>query len=510
MAAMKRNANPRPRDLWFNGLGGLAALALSGCQVGPNFAPPPAPAVAGYTPGDLPAKTASADVAGGQAQRFAPGLDVSGRWWTLYGSPQLNALMDQALAANPDLQAAQAALRAARETYYAQRGVALPTLDAGYTVNRQKVSKVITSPLTSNADLFTLHTAQLTVSYMPDVFGGIRRQTESVQAQAEAQRFQTEAAYLTLTADVVAAAVQQASLKAQIVQTQAIVTSDRKTLEVMRAQLRQGEIARPDVEAQEALVAQAEQTLPPLDKQLSQQNDLIAALTGRFPGAAPPVSIDLETLTLPPDLPVSLPSKLVRQRPDIQAAAANLHAASAQVGVAIAARLPSFPLSAGLGGQSTDIPSLLTSGNTFWTLTGAVAQPLYEGGQLRHKQRAAEATLDEAKAQYQSTVLAAFQNVADALQGLDADARALRAAAAADRSAAQSLKSAQAQFAAGQTASLAVLAAEQSRAQARLILVQAKAARYADTAALFQALGGGWWNRTDTLEVSAAAPSLGR
>jgi NodT family efflux transporter outer membrane factor (OMF) lipoprotein len=480
-------------------------MVLAGCQVGPNYAPPPAPTVAGYAADALPAATASADVAGGSAQSFVEGLDVSGRWWTLFGSPALDALMDRALAANPDLKAAQAALRAARETYYAQRGALLPTLDAGYTASRQKVSQVTASPLASNADLFSLHTAQLTVSYAPDVFGGLRRQTESAQAQAAAQRFQTEAAYLTLTANVVAAAVQQAAIRAQIAQTQAIIAADRKTLDLMREQLRLGEIARPDVAAQEAAVAQAEQTLPPLDKQLAQQNDLLAALTGRFPGEAPPPAIDLASLTLPAELPVSLPSKLVAQRPDIQAAAANLHVASAQVGVALAARLPTFPLSAALGGQSTDIQNLFTSGDVFWTLAGGLAQPIYEGGQLKHKQRAAEATLDQAKAQYQSTVLAAFQNVADALKALEADARTLKAAAAADRSTSESLALAQSQFAAGQAGSLPVLAAEQTRGQARLALVQAQAARYADTAALFQALGGGWWNRADGAQAVAAA-----
>ena len=489
---------------------GLTALAsvLGGCQLGPDFAAPPAPSVAGYTPAPLAARTASADVAGGQAQSFVQGGDVAGRWWTLYGSTALDGLVDQALKANPDVQAAQAALRAAREAYYAQRGALRPTIDAGYTFTRQRVSAVEAPPLSSNAELFTLHTAQVSVGYTPDVFGGLHRQAETAQAQAEAQRFQTEATALTLTANVVAAAIQQASLEAQLDQTRAIVASARKTLALMREEQRQGEIARPDVAAQEALVAQAQQTLPPLEKQLAQQDDLIADLTGRFPSEAAPVSIDLASLTLPAELPVSLPSKLVAQRPDIQAAAANLHAASAQVGVAMAARLPSFTLSANAGGQSTDVPGLFSTDNAFWALAGGVTAPLYDGGALKHREKGAEAALDQAKAQYQSTVLAAFQNVADTLQALDADARTLQAAVAADRSAADSLALAQQQFAAGQTASLAVLSAEQTREQASLALTEARAARYADTAALFQALGGGWWNRpadADTVQVSAAS-----
>jgi NodT family efflux transporter outer membrane factor (OMF) lipoprotein len=482
-----------------------AAATIAGCQVGPNFATPDAPTVAGYTPAPL-AKTVAAD---GQAQTFVQGLDVGGRWWTLYGSPDLDALVDRALKANPDLEAAQAALRVAREAYYAQRGALLPTVDAGYSLSRQKVSDVDASPLNSNSQLFTLHTAQVSVGYTPDVFGGIRRQTESVQAQAEAQRFQTEAAFLTLTSNVVAAAIQQASLAEQIAETRTLIASDRKVLELMREQFRQGEIASPDVAAQETLVAQAEQTLPPLEKQLAAQNDLVADLSGRFPGDAPATAIALSSLTLPADLPVSLPSKLVEQRPDIRAAAANLHAASAQVGVAIAARLPAFPLSANLGGQSTTLTSLFSNGNTFWTLTGAVAQPIYEGGALRHKQRGAEAALDQAKAQYRSIVLSAFQNVADTLQALEADARALQSAAVADHSAAESLALAQQQYAAGQTASLTVLSAEQARQQALLAMTQARAARYADTAALFQALGGGWWNRSETADLAQASGVAG-
>jgi NodT family efflux transporter outer membrane factor (OMF) lipoprotein len=474
----------------------LSAL-LAGCQVGPNYTPPPPPAVAGYAPAPLPGQTVSAPIAGGAAQTLASGQDVNGRWWTLYQSPELDALVDQALKANPDLKAAQAALRVAREAYLAQRGAALPTLDAGYSASRQQVSAVDASPLNSNIDVFNLHTAQLNIGYVPDVFGALRRQTENAQAQAEAQRFQTEAAYLTLTTNVVAAAIQQASLAQQIKQTEALIASDRKGLDLMRQQQRLGEIATSDVAAQAALVAQAEQTLPPLHKALAQQNDLLADLTGRFPSDFTPPVLDLAKMQLPADLPVSLPSKLVEQRPDIRAAAANVHAASAGVGVAIAARLPSFPLSVSAGGQSTDIPSLIASQNLFYALTGGVTAPIYEGGQLKHKQRGAEAALDQAKAQYQSAVLSAFQNVADSLQALHADARTLQAAANADAASAESLRLAQQQYAAGQSTSLSVLTAEQTRQQALLAVTQAQAARYADTAALFQALGGGWWNRSD-------------
>lgn len=485
-------------------------LALSGCAVGPRFRTPAAPDAARYTQAPLPARTAVSPGPNGGAQRFAEGADIQGQWWTLFRSPDLDALMSRALKANPDAQAALAALRASQELAAADRGALLPTADLGYQLARQRTSAIAASPLASNAQTFTLHTAQVTVGYVPDVFGGLHRQAESSAAQAEAQRFQAEATYLTLTANLVAAAIQQASLADQVAATRALIADDRQALEVVRRQFQLGEASRADVASEETLVAQAQQTLPPLEKALAQQGDLIADLTGRLPSEAQAAPIALAGLTLPADLPVSLPSNLARQRPDIRAAEANLHAASAQVGVAMAARLPAFPLTANLGGQSGTVPGLFNGDDTFWTLTGAVAQPVFRGGALLHRQRAAEATLDQVKAQYRSTVLAAFQNVADALRAIEIDARALQAATAARQSAADSLALARQQFIAGQTSVLAMLSAQQAERQAQLVVIQARAARLSDTAALFQSLGGGWWNRTDVPGAQASAASLGR
>jgi len=480
----------------------LSGALLGGCAVGPDFHKPAPPAAAGYTATPLPARTTGADAPGGAAQRFVQGLDVSGRWWTLYRSPALDALVEQALKANPDLQAAQAALRGAREAYYAQRGALAPTLDAGYNVTRQKVSDAIASPLSSNAELYTLHTAQLNIGYTPDVFGGLRRQIETAQAQAEAQRFQTEAAYLTLISNLVAAAVQEAMLRDQIEATQSAVRAQAGALAVLRDQFAHGEAARGDVAAQESALAQLQQTLPPLEKQRIQQADLIAILTGQFPGQAADDGLKLSDLTLPAELPVSLPSALVAQRPDIQAAEASLHAASAQVGVAVAARLPAFTLTGDLGGAATVFGQMLSSANQTWLVAGGVAQPIFEGRALLHRQRGAEAAYDQAAAQYRSTVLGAFQNVADTLQALQSDAAALAATAEAERSAALSLDIARRAFRGGQVNTLAVLSAEQAWQQARIARIQAQAARCADTAALFQALGGGWWNRADIAAAS--------
>jgi NodT family efflux transporter outer membrane factor (OMF) lipoprotein len=481
-------------------ISGLAALGLGGCAVGPNFQAPAPPDVSAYTRQPLASETSAADIAGGGAQRLVQDRDVPGRWWTLYQSPALNALVERALNANPDLEAARAALRAAREAYYGQRAALLPSVDGGYTLQRQQANATLAPPLTSTNNLFTLSTAQLSISYTPDVFGGLRRQAESVRAQADAQRFQTEATYLTLTTNVVNAAIQAAMLRDQIAAIRAIIKSESDVLDILRRQFALGEIGRGDVVGQEAALAQAQQTLPPLEKQLAQAEDLIADLTGRVPSQAEADDIRLASLTLPSDLPLSLPSRLVEQRPDIKAAEANLHAASAEVGVAIANRLPNITLSGIAGGASTDITRMFADGNPFWAVSGTVTQSIFDAGALRHRQRAAEAAYDQAAAQYRSTVLSAFQNVADTLQALRLDATTLRAAAASERSAAESLAIARHQLDVGQVDAVVVLTSEQTYQQALVARVQAQAGRYADTAALFQALGGGWWNRTETTD----------
>lgn len=471
------------------GLAPAAALALSaGCAVGPDFHRPAPPTVARYTPGPEPA-------AGPQTPSLAFGKDVPARWWTLYRSPALDSLEDRALKANPDLEAARAALRAAQQTYLAQRGALLPTVQVDYNVTRQQASGTPAPPLSSNVNLFTLHTAQLEVGYVLDVFGGVRRQVEQTKAQAEQQKFETEAAYLTLTTNVVATAVQEASLHDQVEATRTIIRSEHDVLNVMRRQFELGQIARADLAAQEAAVAVAEQSLPPLEKQLAQTRDLLADLTGRAPSEANEETIDLSSLVLPESVPVSLPAQLVEQRPDIRAAEANLHAASAGVGIAVAARLPTLTLSANAGGSSTQISSLFSQGNGFWALTADAAQPIFQGGALYHRQKAAEAIFAQAKAQYRSAVLAALQNVADCLQALDADGRTFAAAEISEARAAESYQIAKRQLELGQVSGPTVLAAEQAYQSAKLASVQAAAARYADVAALFQALGGGWWNR---------------
>ncbi len=472
-------------------------IAACGCTVGPNFHAPPPPAVEGYTAGPATTQTVSAAAPGGAAQAFVVGMDMPAEWWSLFQSPAIDQLVREAVRASPDLKAANAALRNAREIDLSQRGALWPAVSAAYSPSRQRTSATLAPPLNVNTDVYTLQTAQVQVGYTPDVFGGVRRQIEATTAQAEAQRFQAEATYLTLTSNVVAAAVQDASLRRQVTATEALIAADRDMLDTIQIARSAGQMASGDVAAQEQTLQQAEATLPPLQKQAEQQRHLLAALLGRLPSQAPADGLDLDSLHLPRDLPVSLPAKLVAQRPDVRAAEANLHAASAQIGVAIASRLPAFQLTANAGGLSQTLGGLFSSGNGFWTIAGSVAQPVFQGGALLHRQRAAEAAYDQAGAQYQSTVVRAFQNVADTLAALESDALQLRAAAGAERAAADASKLFKQQYEAGQATRLAALNAEAAYQQAVLNRVQAQANRYADTAALFQALGGGWWNRTD-------------
>jgi NodT family efflux transporter outer membrane factor (OMF) lipoprotein len=472
---------------------------LSACAVGPDFERPAAPDVEGYTAEPLARQTSAADVAGGEAQHLVRDMDIPGQWWTLFHSPALNALIEQALKNNPTLPAAEAALRQAWENVYAAEGAFFPTAVASYSPSRNKTATGVTfTAASSGKPWFTLHTAQLVVTYAPDVFGGTRREVESLLATAEFQRFQLEAAYLTLTSNVVAAAVQEASLRGQISAIEEIIKFQTQSLAILRKQFELGQVAGADVAAVEATLAQAEATLPPLRKQLAVQRDLLTALMGRFPSQEPAEKFELASLQLPMELPVSLPSKLVEQRPDIQSAEAQLHAASASIGVAVADMLPQFTLTANGGTVANQISQLfMTPGTAFWTVAGNVAQTVFDAGTLLHKKRAADAAFDQAAAMYRSTVITAFQNVADALHAIQSDADTLKAAYAAERAASKSLEIARRQLQLGAISYLGLLTAQNTYQTALIALVQAQAARYADTAALFQALGGGWWNRRD-------------
>src|ERR1700730_10876800 len=400
--ASSRSARPRPGAV----VTLVAVALLSGCAVGPDFHRPAAPTVSGYTREALNPQTASAEVPGGEAQRFRQEQDVVGPWWTLFQSPALNAVVDQALTANPTIVSAQAALRQARALVDAQRGFFYPTVQGSFTGSRQHTSGTISPVLNSPAVEFHLYTAQVTVGYSFDVWGGNRRQVESLQAQAEAQHFLLQATYVTLTANVVAAAVQEASLRAQLAAIQDIIAISTRALALLRKQFELGYVAGLDVAAQEAALAQVQQQLPPLQKQLEQNRNLLGALPGRFPSDDLDEKFELATLHLPRELPVSLPARLVEQRPDVRVAEATLHAAGAQGGVAIADRLPQFTISATYGGSATDFAQMFAHNNPYWMVGGTALQMLFDGNTLRHRQHAAAAAFAQAAAPHPSTGIA--------------------------------------------------------------------------------------------------------
>jgi NodT family efflux transporter outer membrane factor (OMF) lipoprotein len=478
-------------------LGVMAPFVLSlaaSCAVGPNFHRIPAPAVNGYTPQPLPPHTASADVTGGGPQTLRPGEDIPGLWWTLFHSPQLNRLINQALQANPNLDAAQAALREADENVAVQESYFYPTIVGGVSGLRERrlsYTRGIPSRITSP---YTLMNAGVSVSYTFDVFGGIRRQVEAYQAQAEYQRFELEAAYLALTANVVTAAIQEASQRGQIAATYKLIHDEQQQVVVVHNELQLGGASQADVTAQETALAQAEAILPTLQKQLEIERDLLRALTGNFPNQDVGDNFDLSSLKLPENLPLSLPSQLVEQRPDVRASQALLHQASAEIGVATAAMLPQFTLNADL---ATFAGAMAPAGILAYSILPALTQPIFEGGRLLHQRRGAIAAYDQAFAQYRATVLSAFQNVADTLHAIEMDSENLQAQLAAETSASESFRIARDQYQAGYIAYPTLLVAEYAYQQTLISLVQAQASRYADTAALFQALGGGWWNRAD-------------
>jgi NodT family efflux transporter outer membrane factor (OMF) lipoprotein len=472
-------------------------MPLTSCAVGPDFVHPAAPEITRYTREPLAAQTSAANVPLGQPQAFLEGRDVPQAWWALFKSPALDALIERALQNNPNLQSALATLRSAKENVYAQEGKFFPLIQANFNPTRQQTSAALSPVPASGAGIFSLDTAQLTVAYTFDVWGLNRRTVESLEALADVQRFQVEAAYLSLTANLAIAAITEASLRGQIDATVQIIGLNTKMRDTLQRQLDAGYANRSDLAAQEAALAQAKATLPPLRKALQQQRDLMAALSGAYAGAGPRDMFRLADLHLPADLPVSVPSQLIEQRPDVRAAEEQLHSASAQIGVATANMLPAFTISADAGFMNTALAHLLAPQNIFWDLAGNATQTLFDAGTLYHQLQGAKDTYQAAAWTYRGTVIDAVQNVADALRALQNDADALRAARDYERAAKTSFDLANQQIQNGNANVLFVLTAQQGYLQSIIQVVQAQAARLSDTAALFAALGGGWWNRVE-------------
>ena len=470
-------------------------VSLAGCSVGPDFTHPATPDITRYTREPLATQTSGTDVAGGQQQRLIQGRDIPQEWWAVFKSPKLDALIQHSIDNNPNLQSAFATLRANQQAVYAQEGKFLPLLQANFNPTRQQTSTAVTPVPASNATVFNLVTAQLQVAYTFDIWGLNRRTVESLQALADVQRFQVEAAYLTLTANVAVAAITEASLREQIDATNELISINGTMVDTLRRQFDKGAVARGDLALQEAALAQVKATLPPLRKALQQNRDLLAALAGGFPSDGPRETFKFVDFRLPGQLPVSVPSQLIEQRPDIRAAEEQLHSASAEIGVATANLLPTFSINADAGFTNTALSHLLAPQNLFWDLAGNATQTLFDGGTLLHQLQGAKDTYQAAAWTYQSTVIAAVQNVADALRAIQNDADALRAARDFQRAAKVSFDLAHQQFDSGNANVLLLLNAQQSYLQAVIQVVQAHAARLSDTAALFQALGGSWWNR---------------
>lgn len=471
-------------------------LLLPGCMVGPDFVPLEAPSVAGYVREGKPSATTSAETHAGEAQAFRSGRDLPGDWWSIFRNRQINDFVAEAIQNHPDIAGAQAALRAARENVLAEQGALFPQVSASSSVTRELVSPASLGQ-TGSGSLFNLYNANVSVSYALDVWGGTRRQIEALQAQADYQRFQLEASYLSLTANVVTAAINDASLRAQIDATNDIIKSEQEQLTLVQRQFDLGAVARSDVLSQQSTLAQTQSTLPPLEKQLAQQRNQLMAYLGRLPSQDRGEHVSLASLTLPRNLPVSVPSALVRQRPDIASAEASLHKATATVGVDIANMLPQVKLTGSYGGSSLTPDKLFSPSSAAWSAAASVAQTVFDGGTLFHDKEAAIALREQAYASYKSTVITAFQNVADSLRAIQADAKTLKAQLAYERAAQDNLKISRSQYLSGAVTYPSVLTAQQNYQQAVIARVKAQAARFSDTAALYQALGGGWWNRMD-------------
>ena len=477
----------------------VATGVLAGCSVGPNYVRPPGPAVDRYTEAELPHGTGAAAARGGRDQAFVAGADVPGAWWTLFRSPALARLIGDVLRQNPSLDAAANTLRQAQETTLAQEGGFFPTVSAQLTRTRQKVSGAEAGLVGPQAvsESFGYYQGQLNISYTFDVWGQIARGVEADAAAADYQRFQLEAATNMLAANTATAAITAASLDAQIGAEEQLVAAEQQLLKTVQSQFELGGATGTDVATQQAQLANTEALVVPLQIQRQQARDQLAAYLGRAPAEADIPSLRLEDLQLPGALPVSLPSRLADQRPDIRGAAAQLHQASAQVGVAIANRLPQFTLTGALGSAPAKIGQLFTPGNGIYTIITQALAPVFEGGTLLHQQRAAYAQARAAAANYRATVVNAFQNVADVLTALEGDSRALAANQAAEQAAARSLALARVQYGAGGVSYLTVLTSQTLYQNAVIGLIRAEASRYTDTVALYVALGGGWWNRRD-------------
>jgi NodT family efflux transporter outer membrane factor (OMF) lipoprotein len=480
---------------------------LAGCNVGPKYQPPTAPSLTAYTPQPQPAETASSAGPAGVVQHFNSSAAIPAQWWTLFHSPELNSMTEQALANSPTLAQAAARLREAQEEVNARTGATkYPTVTGNATVEEEQLNLSAYGIPFPNPSPFTLLNGSVAVSYALDLFGANRRVIEGLQAERDYENWQLEGARLMLTGNVISAAIRQAELRKQIELTKQLLAVEQRESAITVERNRAGGASDEDVENRKTTVAQTQATIPPLEAQLDAVNHQLAVLMGKSPGEAQIPDLSLDAMQLPQELPLSLPSALVRQRPDIRASEALLHQASANVGVATANLYPQIVLSGSGGGIGTSF----VAGGDIWNAAVSLAQPIYNGGALRAGKRKAEAAYQEANSVYRQTVLQAFGQVADTLSAIGHDAETLKARSEAAAEAAASYRIAQGRYQAGGISELTLLEAERQQLQTALDLTSAAAARYADSATLFQALGGGWWNTAPAATADTKAQASER
>ena len=483
------------RSVWI--LCGISFLLLSGCTVGPDFVRPKAPSIDHYNHGQDPSETVPLD---GQSQRFEPGIGPIANWWNLFNSNQLDAVVAEGLANNPSLEAAQASLRQSNDNLQAGYGIFYPQINAGFDATRQKYSPARIGS-SAPGSIFNLVTLSASVSYSLDIFGGERRAIENLQSQVDLQRSMVLGAYLALTGNIVNTSIAMAAYREEITYTEQLIALQKEQIAIVEKQAQAGTVSYATVLSLRSQLASFEATLPPLRQRLSQSEHLLATLAGHAPSEWMPSHVSMDELSLPSKLPLSLPSELVRQRPDILAAEAQLHGASANIGVATAALFPSFTLNGSFGQNATSMNRLFGSNANFWSLGADIAAPLFNGGTLSSKRQAANDAYQQSLALYRQTVLGAFAQVADTVRGLEHDAETMQAESQSVEASEESLHLTQINYQAGLINYLQVLAADIQDHQAKLSYLQAQAQRLQDTTALFVALGGGWWSAADVLSV---------
>lgn len=481
-------------------------VVLTGCAVGPDFKVPSAPTTKQYTKSPTPKQTVSAPVHAGEAQVIHYNKEIPASWWTLFHSQALNELIKQGLENNASLSAGQATLKQVNENLRAEMGsTLLPTLDSQFSGQRERTSLLASGivltptgggvPAFSLTNLFNLFNASVSFAYNLDIFGGTRRHLEALGAWVDYQEFELEATYLTLTSNIVTAAISMASLQAQLDTTNHVIDSQLKQLELTKNSFKLGHVSRLEVISKKEALKATQSKLPSLKTSLAKKQHALSVLIGKLPSESQIPHLKLTELHLPTELPVSLPAALVQQRPDIRSAEALLHKASAELGVATANLYPQFSITANYGYDSSILSSLFNPLNKIWNYGGLISLPLFHGGAYLAKRKAAIAAYDYAAAQYQKIVIEAFRNVADVLRALEQDAERLKINAESEFIAKSRLTLLKEQYRLGRVNYLAVLDANQTYENAKIKRIQAEATRFADTAALFQALGGGWWNR---------------